>query len=81
LDIGLATKVFARPHHEESANGTTSAEDTIGGRDGGGCNTVIARFTLGGKAEVSIPSWLADSTGDNRSTVAIGLVEALESPS
>jgi hypothetical protein len=78
LDVGLTTEELARPHHKEGADSTTGAEDTVGCRDGGSGNGGIARFTLGGKTKVTIPSWLADGTADDRSTVAIGLVKALE---
>ena len=80
LDVGLSTKELARPHHKEGADSTAGAEDTVGRRDGGGCNAVVPRLTLGGKTEVTIPSWLANGTRDDRSTVTVGLVDALESP-
>lgn len=72
LDVDLATKEVARPHHEQSPGSTTTTEDTIGRGDDRRRDVDIA-LTIEGEVEVGIPSWLTDGTTDDGSTVTICL--------
>lgn len=73
LDVGLATKEVARPHHEESADSTAGTEDAVGRRNGGRRDGGIAWLTFKREVEVRVPSRLTDRTTDDGGTVAIGL--------
>ena len=65
LNIRFATKEITRPHYEQCAHSTASTEDTICSRDDWSCDRIISRLAFRREVEVSIPSWLTDSTGDD----------------
>lgn len=73
LDIPFAAELVTGPAHEESADCTASAEDTVGCGDDMGCLGGISGLALGWEGEVGVPAWLTDGAGDNGGAVAIGL--------
>lgn len=73
LDVGSATKIFARPHQKKRANSTSGAEDAIRSRNGRGGDRVISGLTLRRKIEVCVPAWLSDGAADDGRGVPVCL--------
>lgn len=73
LNVRLPAEIIARPHDEKRADGPSSAEDSIGGRDDRGCSRRIPRLTVCREVKVSVPSWLADRACNDGGAIAICL--------